>query len=180
MASKIRVFLKYALIAAGVVVATGVVALLGLWLAGGGVHEQTTTVRINAPREEVFRHLTEPELLVQWMDGVEKIEPLDDLGHTPGARSRVTIEVDGGKVELDDELVEYNQPERLAVKLTSPYFEVHNTYQLTEEDGVTTVHQTMEAEYHGAVRMVAPFVGDATQKQLDGDIARLKKMVEKK
>jgi len=176
---KIRSLVKFGLLAAGGLIVALLLAAAGCWLAGGGVHTQTTAAQIHAPREEVFKHLSEPDSIKQWIEGVVQITPLDDLGNTPGARSRVICEVDGGKFEMDDELLVYDQPSRLSVKLTSPMFTIVNTFQLTEDAGVTTVEQTMDAEYHGLARTMAPFIGGATQKQLDDDMLRLKALAEK-
>ncbi len=178
MASKSRSLLRYALLGAGGLLLVLLLAVAVCWVAGGGVHTQTTSAQINAPQEVVFKHLTDPESIKKWIEGVEEIQPLDDLGNKPGARSRVVCIVDGEPFEMEEEMLTYNESDELSIRLTSPMFSIVNIYKLTADGEQTTITQTMESEYHGMARPMAPFIQGATQQQLDKNIAALKELAE--
>ncbi len=158
--------------------ALGIVASLVLWVLGGVLAEHTVSIAIAAPPERVFAYLTEPNHLVRWIGGLKKSEPLTSDGLRVGARSRETVEENGRRMEMETVVTRLEPGRLLEVQINAGMFEAKNRFELTHEAGVTRVVQTLEAQYRGAARLIAPFLKGSVQKKLDTDLARLRDVVE--
>jgi len=75
--------------------------------------------RLPAPIGEVFRWLTEPELLGQWMTPIGTVEADVDL--RVGGRLRIVMKGDGRVIEHSGEYLEIDPPHRLVFTWVSPY-----------------------------------------------------------
>ena len=142
------------------------------------MHRNEHAVEIEAPREDVFRWLTEPELMQQWIDGLLEFEPRDP-GPALGSRSRQVMRIKGRNFELDSEITAFEPPEGLDVRIDHKGFESTSRYRVEESDGVSRVTATIETSYKlFANRLLAGLVTREAQKKLVGDLARLMELVE--
>ena len=167
----------------------GIVLLLGgviaLWAMGGTEMEFVATQKIKASSQDVFQTLTDPDLVIKWVTGVTKIE---DVGTVKdgrvGAKARVTIEIDGTTIVVDDEVTKYQKNREVELEMISESFDSKNRFLLTpnferKEDGdVTEVAQTYRVKFSGLTRVFAPFMKGAIEKQIKSDLKRLKQLVE--
>lgn len=167
----------------------GIVLLLGgviaLWALGGAEMEFVATRKIKASSQDVFQTLTDPDLVVKWVTGVTKIE---DVGTVKdgrvGAKARVTIEIDGTTIVVNDEVTKYQKNREVELEMISESFDSKNHFLLTpnferKDDGdVTEVTQTYRVRFSGLTRVFAPFMKGAIEKQIKSDLNRLKQLVE--
>lgn len=167
-------FKRLLLGAGALVLAAGLV----LWVMGGAKAENSASISIAAPPERVFAYLTEPDHLVRWIGGLKKSEPLTSDGLRVGARSRETVEEDGRRLEMETVVTRLEPGRLLEVQINAGMFEARNRFELTQEAGATRVVQTLEAQYRGAARLIAPFLKGSVQKKLESDLARLRGIVE--
>jgi uncharacterized protein YndB with AHSA1/START domain len=151
-----------------------------LWFVGGYTYVTTAEVKIAAPPQEVFAYLSEPDKIMQWLEGVTKIEPLTESGHRVGARSKVTVHEGNETIEMQEEVIRVEPDKLTELRLTCPMFDATSLYELTDDQGQTLVKQTLRADYQGIVRIVAPLMSGAVQQKMDADFQRLKQLVEKK
>jgi uncharacterized protein YndB with AHSA1/START domain len=75
--------------------------------------------RLPAPREEVFRWWTDPELMARWMSPVGIAEA--ELDVRPGGRLRVVMRGEGMTIVHTGEYQEVDPPGRLVFTWISPY-----------------------------------------------------------
>ena len=169
-----RRLLRIVLVLVALLVGVGVV----LWTIGGRTRTTMARISIKALPKVVFSHLTDEALLLKWMDGVTEITPLTEDGHRVGARSKVVVEKDGRRMEMEIKVARSEPDKLLEIHVTSPMFVVSNTYKLTVEDGATKLTQFMAADYKNVARLFAPIAGSAVQDKLDGDFERLKQLIE--
>jgi uncharacterized protein YndB with AHSA1/START domain len=107
--------------------------------AGTGTLVQVTR-EFPAPREEVFRAWTEPELFRQWFRPSQGSSPSAEMDVRPGGRYRLTIELppeSPGTTYLVGTYLEVVPPERLVYTFgyeQTPYFE-----ELEDVDSRVTV-----------------------------------------
>jgi uncharacterized protein YndB with AHSA1/START domain len=150
-----------------------------LWFVGGRMTVHQAETAINETPEQVFKYLTQPELLTQWIGGLVESTPVGDGRLVVGARSREVIEDNGRRFTLDSEVVGLEPGRLLAVSLTGDMFDITSRYQLELAGATTRVQHTMETRYRGITRLFAPFLRGAVQRKVETDLARLKKVVEK-
>ncbi len=167
----------------GIVVLAGGVA--ALWAMGGTEMEFITKQKIKASSQDVFQALTDPDSVKKWVTGVTEIEDVGDVKDgRVGAKSRATIEMDGTKIVVDDEVTKYQKNRELELKMVSESFDSTNHFLLapnfdSKEDGdVTEVTQTYRVKFTGLVRVFVPFMKGAIEGQIKSDLDRLKQLVE--
>lgn len=161
-----------------VVLALAVGALL---LLGGfkGEGRNSVTIRVEAPVQEVYAWITEPEKLKQWMGGLVESTPLTTDGLRVGARSREVFEMGDERRVMEVEITALRPNERLEAKVTSDGFVVDVRYILSQKDGLTRVTYIGDAKYTRLhLRLMEPIITPMAQQKLEDDFARLKEMIE--
>jgi hypothetical protein len=113
------------------------------------------------------------------MGALVESEPLDDEPPALGSRFRDVFEDHGQRVELEAELVAFEPPRAVDVKLVADAFEATSRSRLEAAGPGTRLTATIETTYTSlAARLLAPVVTRHAQKQLEADLARLKALVE--
>ncbi len=109
--------------------------------------EVVMTCEVDAPRELVFDAWTKPEHVQQWMLGPSGwTMPVCEIDLRPGgAWHFVWGRADGTEMEMRGEYREVTPPERLVSTESwgGDWPETINTVTLSEEDGKTTITQTV-------------------------------------
>ncbi len=114
------------------------------------------------------------------MGALVESEPLDD-DEPPalGSRYRDVFEDYGRRVELEAELVTYEPPRALAVRLVGEAFQATSRSELEERGAGTRLTARIETTYTAlAARLAAPVVTRHAQRRLEADLDRLKALVE--
>ena len=155
-------------------------ATIALYVIGGRTAAYRADIEIDASPVTVFTYLTETDLLLQWMDGVTKIEPLTEGGHRVGARARITIQdnENATPVVMDDEVLRSEPGQQLEVRLTSSAIVATSTYDLHSHGSSTHLSHEFRGDFSGVMRIFAPFVAGSIQQKLREDLQRLKELVE--
>lgn len=78
---------------------------------------------INAPIHEVIKRFDNPELMKEWMEGLESFEHLEGTAGQPGAKSKLTFRMGRRTIEMTETITARNLPEVFA-----GYYEVGNVY----------------------------------------------------
>jgi hypothetical protein len=96
-----------------------------------------------------------------------------------GSRYRDVFEDHGQRLELEAELVEFDEPRALVVRLTSDAFDATITQRLEAVEGGTRLDAVIETTYTKlAARLLAGVMTRQAQKRLEADLGRLKDLVE--
>ena len=136
------------------------------------------SVEIAAPRERVFAWIAEPELMLRWIGGLKRFEPIDE-GPAQGSRAIQVAEQAGRDWELESTITRYEPPAALDAELRHSAFETRVEYRLEERDGGTRVAARMESDFRlPGSRLVGGLVRRKAQSKLEDDLARLKQLVE--
>jgi uncharacterized protein YndB with AHSA1/START domain len=136
------------------------------------------TVEIEAPRDRVFAWLVEPELMLRWIGGLREFHPLDPEPGV-GARSRQVVDLAGRRMEVESRITAF-EPERLvAAELDGKGFHVDTRHELEDDGDGTLVCAAAHTRLSGlAGRLLGGVVERGAQRKLEGDLARLKRLVE--
>jgi uncharacterized protein YndB with AHSA1/START domain len=170
----------------GAVVALVALCVAGLWLAGmrPGHGHNSGSVEINRPAAQVWRYLTDDELIKKWVSGLAEIRHMTPGVTGEGEKLRLKEGYEGKGVEMEMTMWRIEAPRRMEFTLEglgdpANGFTEKAAYVLEEKDGKTRVTLSAQTEYHGfLVRLMEPLITPAADKKLAGDLARLKAMVE--
>ena len=113
------------------------------------------------------------------MGALTKSEPLTDGETGVGSRYRDVFVDHGQRVELEAEVVRYEPPGYLEVRLRGQGVESTSSQTLEETGGGTRLTALIQTEYtKRLLRMMAGVVTRHAQQRLESDLENLKQIVE--
>ena len=143
------------------------------------MHKNEHAVEIDASPAQVFPYLVEGERRLRWMGALKETTPLTDGPPAQGSRWRDVFEQLGQRFALQAELVAYEPPEHLKVRLTSNAADATSEQWLEQVDGRTRVRTVLRTEFTSfTARLAAGVVVRHAQQQLEADLQALKALVE--
>ena len=135
-------------------------------------------IEIEAPRERVFAWLVEPELMLRWIGGLREFHPLDPEPGV-GARSRQVVDVAGRRMDVESRITAFEPGRLVAAELDGKGFHVDTRHELEDDGDGTLVRAEARTRLSGiAGRLRGGVVERGAQRKLEGDLARLKQIVE--
>ena len=156
-----------------------------LWILGGKQAEYSTALSIDAPPEVIFPYLTQPEQLKSWTTGLSEVEellPSPKADGNPNGPVQKTMRIismpDGSQARFDDRVIRYEENESISVQSTNAQQILVYVYQLEPRDGQTFLSYRLKSSSCGAGRFLAPLSSNNFQDRIDGDIRKLKNLVE--
>jgi carbon monoxide dehydrogenase subunit G len=138
-----------------------------------------STVTIAKPRDAVFPWLIEDDKVPQWMSGLERYEPLESGPLHPGSRIRQELTVSGYGLRWELEVTELDPPGRAVLRFEGSGFRAANEYTVTEAAAGSRVSWVVSGETTSfKAKLIAPMVQGKLQEKIDGDLARLRALLE--
>lgn len=138
--------------------------------------------RIGFPPAVVWRHLSEPALLAEWMTGCEDFRTLD--GGPVKAGSRMVYKARGS--ERTAEVVAFEAGRRIDLRSSQGGFTATYGYGLEPDGpdggpdgGASRVTLAADCAATGPIRLLAPFLKPLIRKADQGQLARLRTAVER-
>jgi uncharacterized protein YndB with AHSA1/START domain len=166
----------------GVIALTCVVLLVLGHRANAG--RTNVSAVINASPAQVWQWLEEPAKLKQWISWLVEVRTPNPVASGVGAK-RVFVMKDenngGTLMEVEGVYTGYQPPTEMDLTMSTPgAFEGTETYRLTDLGNGRT-HFEAGGRYRYSVWMAQlfePLITPAAQKKMDGDVSRLKSLVE--
>lgn len=139
--------------------------------------EARTTIR--RPVAAVFRWLTDPALLPQWVTGLVESRPEGTAEVRIGARYVEEFSVRGKSTRMTAEIIELEDGRVLASRIETPDGPCLSRFVLEDQGDACGVVHTLTAEVKGAYRWIPPkLIASGISRQLRGDLARLTQRAE--
>ncbi len=131
------------------------------------------SIDVDVPVRAAYDQWTQFESFPQFMEGVERIDQLDDK------RLRWVVSIAGKTTEWDAEITEQHPDHRIAWKSTDgkPNAGVVTFHQLSPD--TTRIMVQMDYDAEGVVENVGDKLGFA-KRRLTGDLGRFKELIEKR
>ena len=138
-----------------------------------------STVTVARPPAEVFPWLIEVDKVPRWMSGLEAYDPAAPGPLGVGSRIRQRLSVSGQQLGFELELTELDAPRRAVLRFEGSGFRAANEYTVTEADGVARVVWVVSGDTTSfKAKLVAPMVQAKLQEKHDGDLGRLRALLE--
>ena len=136
------------------------------------------TLRIEAPPELVFEHLTNLDKAIVWQSSLleARFEPEGPMRQ--GTRITETRKLLGRQWETVVEVTELEPPRAFAGRVASGPVPFEFRYTLDQANGGTRVTFHMEGEPGGFFRLAEPLVVRRVKHQQESDFAALKEIAE--
>ncbi len=137
------------------------------------------SVTINRPVADVFRVLTTPEDTPKWSSSAVE-EQLTSPGPVGvGSTRRAVVRSFGGRTTTNEAIVTVFEPNRrVAMRTISAPVPFEAAWSFTALPDGTRVDWTWSFDLKGVARLFGPAFAVYFQRSLQGDLARLKQMME--
>ncbi len=165
-----------------------VLAVAALWLAGfrPGHDHIAAEVLIDRPSPQVFRYLTDDDLVKKWIGGLVELKEIATPpdGGEAGKKFRVGEVYKDQRVDMEMTVTRYEKNRMLSLYITSlgdpsNGFTETGDYTLAEEDGKTRLRFEVKTKYLGFLpRLFEPFITAEATKKLNEDLLRMKQLLE--
>jgi uncharacterized protein YndB with AHSA1/START domain len=133
--------------------------------------------RVDAPTEELFDLMADPETEVQWNPDAIEVHRVDEGPIGPGARWHGRYK---GMGTMNITLDEYERPERLVFSITGNRMDMHWTFAYAPDGTATQLSATAELTPKGAMRLFAPLLGPMMRRTFSKRPAQLAEGVAKR
>jgi carbon monoxide dehydrogenase subunit G len=138
-----------------------------------------STVTIGKPPAAVFPWLLDADKVPQWMSGLQVYEPLEPGPLHVGSRIRQELTVSGQHLRFELEVTELDAPRRAVLRFEGSGFKAANEYSVADADGGAQVTWVISGDTTSfKAKLIAPMVQAKLQEKLDGDLARLRALLE--
>jgi carbon monoxide dehydrogenase subunit G len=138
-----------------------------------------STVTVARPPAEVFPWLLDADKVPRWMTGLEVYEPLDPAPLDVGSRIRQHLSVSGQSLRFEMVVKELRPPGRAVLHFEGSGFKAANEYAVADAPGGAAVTWVISGDTTSLkARLVAPLVQAKLQEKLDGDLARLRSVLQ--
>ncbi|WP_408010556.1 SRPBCC family protein [Pseudalkalibacillus sp. A8] len=141
----------------------------------------TYTIDIHAQRETVFDCINDNEKQKIWMEGLQETEYVGvyDAENPVGSHFKQKIKEGGRVVEYVGEVIAYDRPDSIAVKIGNQSFAVSVYYQLSETTNGTRLNYRAEMGTANTFTKIMGFLfGWLTKRILHKQMTRLKELAE--
>lgn len=152
-----------------------------LILSGGakGQGHHDASIVINKAPEAIFPYFTEPEKLKSWIFGLVESKTLTEGGLRVGAKSEEIVELGDERTVMQIEVIAVEPNKLLVAKVTSEGFDGEIRYILEPSGASTTFRYVGDFQYKPLMaRLLEPLITPAAHGKLEGDLAKLKSVVE--
>jgi carbon monoxide dehydrogenase subunit G len=138
-----------------------------------------SAVTIGKPPADVFPWLLEVDKVPKWMSGLQVYEPLEPGPLHVGSRIRQELTVSGQHLRFELLVAELDAPQRAVLRFEGSGFKAANEYGVSEAPGGARLSWVIAGDTTSfKARLIGPMVQAKLQEKLDGDLARLRSLLE--
>jgi len=142
----------------------------------------TYSMDVNAPIDKLFDCVEDTEKMKLWMDGLEEttyVSPRDPANPV-GTKFKQKIREGGRVQEYDGEVLAYEKPKHLAVRIGNKYFHAVADYRFTPTQEGTRLDYACDVTCHSwFVRVMSFMFGWLMKRILRKQMAKLKALAER-
>ena len=136
------------------------------------------SVVINRPVGEVFAYVEDVGNWPQWNSSMLEGEQTSTGPAGVGATSQGVSQLLGRRMEWTSEVTEYEPNRRMGLKITSGPMSIEQRLTFEPVEHGTRFTLVGEGEMGGFFKLADPIVNRAMQKQMEGNLANLKDLLE--
>ncbi|MAP73231.1 MAG: hypothetical protein CMJ55_03090 [Planctomycetaceae bacterium] len=149
-----------------------------LMFVGSQRYVYRAEVKINSTADNIFPYLYTSEKFSVWQSSLKSISLRDNKFNQPGHTA--TLILDGGEKDhrIPITIEDISPNTRLRTSSESKVFKTQTTWDLKAVGDHSIVRQEVICFYSGVGRLMAPFLTDDAENQLQADLNQLRETVE--
>ena len=130
------------------------------------------SILINSSKEVLWKWIGYPENAKIWMESVSETEYIHRTPNMIGTTFRETVADEGGELEMDGVVKDYQENERLVFQLTSQIHEVIVEYNIIENRDALRLDVITSIRWKFPMNILSVFAGSKIKKQIYESSAR--------
>lgn len=140
----------------------------------------STTIIINKPVKEVWEYFDNPDNMVNWLSGFKRWEHLTGEKGEVGAKAKQYYDNRGREVVMIEEITAKEPYKHFAGTITHHSMDAKLEVNFTDlGDGRTEIGSINDTKFKMfALQVLSPIMKGYYQKRQDGDLAKLKELIE--
>jgi uncharacterized protein YndB with AHSA1/START domain len=136
------------------------------------------SVVINRPVDEVFAYVADVRNWPQWNSSMQEGEQTSTGPVGVGTTCQGVSQFLGRRMEWTSEITEYEPNRKMGQKITSGPMSIEQSLTLVPVEDGTRFTLVGEGEMGGFFKLADPIVNRAMQRQMEGNLANLKDILE--
>jgi uncharacterized protein YndB with AHSA1/START domain len=136
------------------------------------------SITINRPVEEVFAYVTDIANFAKWNGQASQGEQTSQGPVGVGTTYRGAYDVMGRKMDWTSEVTEYEPNRKIAQKIDMGPTVMAMSWLVEPVEGGTKFTIRSEGEMGGLAKLAGPLMDRTMKKQMEGNLARLKALLE--
>jgi uncharacterized membrane protein len=136
------------------------------------------SVVINRPVEEVFAFMSDVKNWLKWQSGMLEAEQSSEGPVGVGSTSRGVNQFLGRRMEWTSEITAYELNKKMEQKIKAGPMLIEQSVKLEPVEGGTKLTLGGEGESGGFFKLAEPLVNRQMEKEMEGNISRLKDILE--
>lgn len=138
------------------------------------------SIDVDRPLPEVWAALSDPRFMPRWQPTLRTVEPQAGTPGQVGAVTRLVYHEAGREVVLTETVTVSEAPRDFTTRYTSSMVDSTLINRLTPLPGGGTLWEiTSEFHFHGMLRFLGSSLRGATERRIEGDMARFKEQLER-
>jgi uncharacterized protein YndB with AHSA1/START domain len=138
------------------------------------------SLTVHRPLPDVWAALTDPGFMPRWQPTLQIVEPQAGSPGQVGAVTRLVYREAGREVVLTESVTVSEAPREFATRYTSSMVDSTLVNRLTPlPEGGTLWEVASEFHFHGMLRFLGSSLRGATERRIEGDMARFKELLER-
>jgi carbon monoxide dehydrogenase subunit G len=138
----------------------------------------TAEIRIARPADEVAAYMFDPANDPAWIGGISEAEPITPLPISLGSRVRRRASFLGRRIDYVMEVVALEPNRRMALHAIEAPMPMDVTYEVEPLLEGSVARVRVQGDAGGLYRLAGPLVSAQVSRSIDGDVRRLKELVE--
>ena len=140
--------------------------------------DETAEIHISRPADEVAAYMFDPAQDPTWIGGISEAEALGMTPVTVGSRVRRRASFLGRRIDYVMEVVALDPGRRLAMHAVEAPMPMDVTYEVEPATDGAIARVRVQGDVGGLYRLAGPLVSAQVGRSIDGDVRRLKEILE--
>jgi uncharacterized membrane protein len=140
--------------------------------------DETAEIRISRPAEEVAAYMFDPANDPSWIGGIKEVEPLGENPTAIGSHVRRRASFLGRRIDYVMEVVAHVPGRRLELHAVEAPMPMDVTYEVDPAADGAVARVRVQGDAFGLYRLASPLMSAQVSRSIDGDVRRLKRILE--
>lgn len=142
--------------------------------------EYDSEITVNKPIKEAWAVMSDPSKVPEWLESIQRMEPVSGTPNTVGAVSKIYIIENGEEMVMEETITAIEPYNHMAMTFTMDFMDMDYEMNLEEKDENTTIIKSKSVTRGNGLisKSIVSFMPGAMKAQEDENMKKLKAVIE--